>query len=70
MEQRLPEKSVREFQMIVWDEFQMNLNYDEAEQRAVEVLELFWLLFEDPDQSSVPPPAHPSVSPKEQGQLF
>ena len=74
MDHRLPEAVVREFQMIAWDEFQMDLSYPEAEQRALEVLEFFQCLFEEKEpeegQKDMPPPATPSVSSTKQGQLF
>lgn len=70
MHPRLSEAAVREFQAICWDEFQVALTYEQAEQRAVEVLELFCFLFDEPASTPVPPPATSSISPKEQGQLF
>ncbi|MEK7093798.1 MAG: hypothetical protein AAB903_00480 [Patescibacteria group bacterium] len=44
MEPRLPEEAVEQFRALIRDEFGVELAYAEAEQRAWEVLDLFWLL--------------------------
>ncbi len=44
---RLSHEAVQEFKAICLDEFGIALSDADAEQRAVEVLEFFWFLYDD-----------------------
>lgn len=48
---RLSAEAVQEFKAICLDEFGVRLSDAEAEQRAVEVLEFFWFLFDEEEGS-------------------
>ena len=48
----LSQKAIAEFKAIIKEEFDIEMTDAEAEQRAREVLEFFWLVFVESDETT------------------
>jgi len=46
---KLSKERVEEFQSLIQDEFDVTMTYEEAEQRGLDVLDLFVLLYGSPE---------------------